>query len=211
MQTQTININKIPFQTLYWRKLENALLYECAARLIKNFWEEIYQQWQRFSEQDRFHAIRLNQILLSLHGMNQALQEPAMLPTIMVDIGGIKEDENGPSVTTVTCNCCDLLMDAEREIWRQTDIITENMPEVSNVREILDVGLLGSVAESRQISLADLKRRVIEGVIFQRASKHREWRCEMCGYVDRGAEAPETCACCGSPQSWQTAASWMLP
>lgn len=204
-------LNKIPFQTLYWRKLENAFLYDAAARLIKNFWVEMYEEWEDFATQDQFHAVRLNQILLDLHGMNQALQEPAMLPTIMVDIGGIKEDENGPSVTTVTCNCCDLLMDAEREIWKESVIIMKNMSETAAaVKHLLDIELLGKIAETRQIAIDNLKSRVIANDIFRRGNQNHHWRCNMCGYVDRGAEAPETCACCGSAQSWQSASDWIL-
>jgi rubrerythrin len=45
--------------------------------------------------------------------------------------------------------------------------------------------------------LADLKN----GAMFKRSSKVK-WKCQRCGYIHEGAEAPKSCPCCQHPQKY---------
>jgi rubrerythrin len=74
--------------------------------------------------------------------------------------------------------------------------------EKEGFAEIADVFRKIAVAEKhheqRYVALA---KNISDGLVFKREKAVR-WVCRNCGYVHRGAEAPEVCPSCEHPQSY---------
>ena len=52
--------------------------------------------------------------------------------------------------------------------------------------------------EGRYVALA----AHIKNNTLYKSDKETEWKCENCGYVHHGTEAPEKCPACGKPRGW---------
>lgn len=60
---------------------------------------------------------------------------------------------------------------------------------------------IGDVEAEHEARYAKLLKMVEDGTVFKR-DKDVSWKCEKCGHIHFGKEAPETCPCCNHPQSY---------
>ncbi len=60
---------------------------------------------------------------------------------------------------------------------------------------------VAEVEEQHEKRYLALLKNVQEGKVFKK-DKVVKWKCRNCGYVHKGAEAPERCPACGFPQSY---------
>ncbi|NLK18466.1 MAG: rubrerythrin family protein [Synergistaceae bacterium] len=91
--------------------------------------------------------------------------------------------------------------DGEKEEWDQlypefADIADEEgFPEVAVVfREVAEV------EERHERRFRKLHANIVNGTVFKR-DEEVEWKCNNCGYVHTGKEAPERCPACDHPQA----------
>ncbi len=92
--------------------------------------------------------------------------------------------------------------DGEKEEWTTLyqdfakDADKEKFPEIAKVfREI------AKVEAHHEKRYRDLLKNVKEKKVFKKDSSV-EWKCRNCGYVHKGAAAPETCPACLHPQGY---------
>lgn len=60
---------------------------------------------------------------------------------------------------------------------------------------------VAEVEEEHEKRYLALLKNVKEGKVFKK-DKEVRWKCRNCGYVHKGAEAPEECPACAFPQSY---------
>jgi rubrerythrin len=70
----------------------------------------------------------------------------------------------------------------------------EGFEEISKV--FTEVGEVEERHEARFLKLLD---NIEKGIVFKR-DQEVEWKCNNCGYVHKGKEAPEACPACDHPQ-----------
>ncbi|MGI6253130.1 MAG: rubrerythrin family protein [Synergistaceae bacterium] len=71
----------------------------------------------------------------------------------------------------------------------------EGFPEVAVVfREIAEV------EERHEIRFRKLHANLVNGTVFKK-SEEVEWKCNNCGYIHKGNEAPDPCPACDHPQA----------
>ena len=70
----------------------------------------------------------------------------------------------------------------------------EGFDEISHV--FTEVGEVEERHEARFLKLLD---NIEKGIVFKR-DEVVEWKCNNCGYVHKGKEAPESCPACDHPQ-----------
>ena len=72
----------------------------------------------------------------------------------------------------------------------------EGFPEVAGV-----FAEIGEVEEYHERRFRKLAANIKEGRVFKR-DETVKWKCDNCGYVHEGKEAPELCPACAHPQSY---------
>lgn len=60
---------------------------------------------------------------------------------------------------------------------------------------------IGAVEARHEARYAKLLKMVEDGAVFKR-EKDITWKCEKCGHIHFGKEAPGKCPCCKHPQSY---------
>ena len=91
--------------------------------------------------------------------------------------------------------------DGEHEEW------TELYPEFARVAEeegyaevALAFTMIAKVEQAHEERYRRLLRSVASGTVFKR-EKPTKWKCNNCGYVHEGAEAPDSCPACLHPRA----------
>lgn len=92
--------------------------------------------------------------------------------------------------------------DGENEEWGElypafADVAaSEGFPEVAQAfRKIAEV------EQHHEARYRKLLANLINGEVFQKSTEV-EWKCENCGYIHKGASAPEICPTCLHPQGY---------
>lgn len=72
----------------------------------------------------------------------------------------------------------------------------EGFPEIAKV-----YSEIAEVEESHEKRFNKLAKNLENNTVFKRDTKV-EWKCNNCGYVHKGEEAPHTCPACAHPQGY---------
>ncbi len=60
---------------------------------------------------------------------------------------------------------------------------------------------VGEVEEEHEKRYLALLKNIEEGSVFKKDTSIR-WHCRNCGYIHKGAEAPEKCPACAHPRAY---------
>jgi rubrerythrin len=78
----------------------------------------------------------------------------------------------------------------------EKEALEEGNPEIAKLfKEI------GEVEKSHEIRYRKLLENIEKGEVFRKPEIKR-WKCNNCGYIHEGEEAPELCPSCSHPQSY---------
>ena len=212
MSMQTKLIGKV-----YLRKLEMGLIYDHASRKIKGYSEMIFLRLQDFKSQDMNHATALHGFMLLLQQEGQSIEDLAIEPFCVVGIGERKEpttSEDGDDDKDAFREMCCLFMDTLEKLELQvqdcilTALADPRLEELSRMQ--INLQDLLTISKDRVSIFRDISSRVKNHFLFNR-KKEILWKCTYCGLPVEEQEAPETCSCCNSAQSFIGAGTWGIP
>lgn len=195
---------------LYFNKLESALIYNFAARSVKGYSEFLFSRLYEFSGQDINHATNLHGFLLDMCVNGHQVEDVGVEPMLILGVGEKNTEKEQDAFLTMTKTFLVSLEKLEERCEKQVKTcLSYEVLETTSSRHLNLPGLL-SIAKERREIFRDLLSRVRDLALFQR-TREIFWKCAYCGLILSEETAPETCPCCGSPQSYMGAGTWNLP
>ena len=61
---------------------------------------------------------------------------------------------------------------------------------------------IGEVEEKHEGRYLALAKHLEDGTLYKSESEETEWKCENCGYIHHGKEAPDKCPACGKARGY---------
>ena len=90
----------------------------------------------------------------------------------------------------------------ENEEWTQLYPMFADIAEEEGFDEIADVyKAIATVEKAHEARYLTLLKNVQEGKVFKK-DEVVKWKCNNCGYIHEGPEAPEMCPSCAHPQGY---------
>ncbi|MEA3506203.1 MAG: rubrerythrin family protein [Elusimicrobiota bacterium] len=121
----------------------------------------------------------------------------------LLEGGSVEIDAAYPAgVIGTTAENLKAAADGEQEEWMQLYMDAENVAREEGFPEIADqFKNIAAVEKQHEKRYRELLQNIEDGKVFKKDKKVK-WKCDNCGYVHEGAEAPEKCPACAHPQAY---------
>lgn len=92
--------------------------------------------------------------------------------------------------------------EGEHEEWSD---LYNNFAKIAHEEGFSDIAYtfeeVAEVEEHHELRYRKLAGNIEKGIVFKR-DEEVEWKCNNCGYIHKGKEAPELCPACAHPQDY---------